>query len=122
MMNNIKTDKEFEALIGMIKLRNSDKRQELMRYEKVKKTRFQIEVLNMLYNIYKFPSTHSRKDLGLLIALPQRCIQVWFQNTRQANKKRRPTGSKRSIPPQPEEVPISTLLDIIDKCQIYKNE
>lgn len=81
-------EKELEAIIGILKLKKG-MTQNTGWSEKVKKTPFQIRVLQELFKITEFPSTTTRRDLSLLLSIPQRSIQVWFQNTRQAKKKYR---------------------------------
>ena len=80
-------ERELEAILGMLKLRRG-KMTHAKWTEKVKKTPFQTGVLREIFKITEFPSTTTRRDLALLLSIPQRSIQVWFQNTRQAKRKR----------------------------------
>lgn len=77
---------EADAIIGLLKF-NSAKRKAYVG-EKIKKSALQQNVLKKVYNITNFPSTETRNELALLLGIPQRSIQVWFQNRRQINRKK----------------------------------
>lgn len=79
-------ERELEAAIGIVKLRH-EPQDAANWYEKVKKSPFQVKVLREVFKITPFPSIGLRRDLSVLLAIPQRCIQIWFQNTRQAERK-----------------------------------
>lgn len=80
-----KPEKEIQAVMGIMKLRNAWKFEELT--IKFKKSPFQTKVLERVFRITNFPSSTTRKDLSLLLSMPEKSIQVWFQNARQANKR-----------------------------------
>lgn len=80
-------EKEIQAIMGIMKLRNTWKFEELT--IKFKKSPFQTKVLERIFRITNFPSSATRKDLSLLLSMPEKSIQVWFQNARQANKRMR---------------------------------
>lgn len=82
---SVQTEKELQALSGMVKLRYIDKFKR--KYSKFKKSAFQIKVLKSVYSITSFPSSDTRKDLAILLSIPEKCVQIWFQNARQADKK-----------------------------------
>lgn len=88
--------------------------------EKIKKSPLQLNVLKELFKITQFPSTQTRNDLSLLINIPQRSIQVWFQNTRQASKKGSCDLHRNSYEIEPEDIPVFVLIAIIEKikCEI----
>lgn len=111
-------EKELEAVMGILKLKKGI----VMRpgwSEKVKKTPFQIKVLQEIFKITEFPSTGTRKDLSLLLSIPQRSIQVWFQNTRQAKRKHRDSLADQGIcahsssDTENEDISLTQLVDII---------
>lgn len=115
--HNERYKKELEALVGILKLKKGDSFYSLNRVsEKVKKTPFQLKVLKELYKITQFPSTITRNDLSLLIGIPQRSIQVWFQNTRQVNR-RNSTEPSKQYDQESEDIPIWILLNIITKIK-----
>ena len=74
-----------QAALGIIKLKKSGKEEnlDLMRN---KKTLFQNTVLKEVFKLNKYPSTQIKIDLGILLDLSIRTIQIWFQNERR-NKK-----------------------------------
>lgn len=92
MINEKKTvfneldQKTLEAVLGLLKFKRGGSFY-IPFQEKIKKTPFQIKVLSELFKMTEFPSTTTRKDLSLLLGIPQRSIQVWFQNSRQAKRK-----------------------------------
>ncbi len=94
VINNM--EKELEALMGILKLKRGNY-SNLNWPEKIKKTPFQIKVLQEIFKITEFPSTSTRKNLSILLSIPQRSIQVWFQNTRQAKKKQKNYFSESTI-------------------------
>ncbi|KAF7729255.1 hypothetical protein EC973_004785 [Apophysomyces ossiformis] len=54
---------------------------------KVKRKRaspFQLSVLNHVFNQTYFPSTELRIELGKLLGMSPRTVQIWFQNKRQS--------------------------------------
>ncbi|EPR79356.1 Homeodomain protein [Spraguea lophii 42_110] len=46
----------------------------------------QIRILNKYFNINSFPSTAVREELGKILDMKPRTVQVWFQNQRQKKK------------------------------------
>lgn len=78
-------EKEIQAVMGIMKLRNTWKFED--QNIKFKKSPFQIKVLEKIFRITNFPSSSTRKDMSLLLCMPEKSIQVWFQNARQAIKR-----------------------------------
>lgn len=117
-------ERELEAAIGILKLKKSGSRMNTWS-EKIKKTPYQVRVLQELFKVTEFPSTATRKDLALLLSIPQRSIQVWFQNTRQAKKKYRDVHIDRNAyssggsDAENEDVSLCQLVDII-RCVRYR--
>ncbi|KAI5168647.1 hypothetical protein PAEPH01_0300 [Pancytospora epiphaga] len=112
-------EKELEAAIGILKLKHVTLKPPSFS-EKIKKTPFQVKVLRKLFKITQFPSTATRKDLSILLSIPQRNIQVWFQNMRQARKRHwnSPTRNNKNhditCDNSNEDVSICKLIEIID--------
>lgn len=124
LTNNI--EKELEAIMGILKL----KRGILSNSgwpEKIKKTPFQTKVLQEIFKITEFPSTTTRKNLAILLFIPHRSIQVWFQNTRQAKKKQKgciPESyitSYNSSETENEDISLTQLVKIINTVNMYAN-
>lgn len=84
-------EKELQALSGMIKLRYVSKFRNYC--SKFKKSAFQTKVLKSVYEITCFPSSSTRKDLAILLTMPEKSVQIWFQNTRQADKRSKISNS-----------------------------
>ncbi|KAK1347667.1 homeobox domain-containing protein [Hamiltosporidium tvaerminnensis] len=80
----------IDAAIGLLKF-SYMKRRKMYYGEKIKKNKFQQDVLNSVYEVSSFPSTETRCEIALLLGIPQRSVQVWFQNKRQLSKKREGT-------------------------------
>ncbi|EOB12235.1 Homeobox protein HD-11 [Nosema bombycis CQ1] len=87
MMIPKEAPKEWEAALGLLKL-NRYKRYDTRYGRQIRKTRLQTHVLNLVFEITKFPSTSTIVDLALLINIHPKSIQKWFQNTRQTLKKK----------------------------------
>lgn len=102
-------DKEIQAVMGIMKLRNTRKFEE--QNIKFKKSPFQIKVLEKIFKITNFPSSSTRKDLSLLLCMPEKSIQVWFQNARQAIKRTKTfsEGENSEI----YNIPVSQILEIM---------
>jgi len=102
-------DKEIQAVMGIMKLRNTWKFEEPN--IKFKKSPLQIKVLEKIFRITNFPSSNTRKDLSLLLCMPEKSIQVWFQNARQAIKRTKTfsEGEKSEI----YDIPVCQILEII---------
>lgn len=124
-----KRELELEALVGILKLKKGDSHSLQRVAEKIKKSPLQTKILRELYKITQFPSTTTRNDLSLLIDIPQRSIQVWFQNTRQHKKKsmgnNQVPGSAEAgklCEQEPEDVPIHVLMEIISYSKASMKE
>ncbi|EJW04431.1 hypothetical protein EDEG_00008 [Edhazardia aedis USNM 41457] len=128
---------EVDAAIGLLKFSGLNRRK-LLVGEKVKKSAYQQNVLRMVYEITNFPSTETRNELALLLGIPQRSIQVWFQNRRQIAKKKESKSydsssnnksiglineyqkfvdEKDNMEDEVFDVPSVQLVDIIERCR-----
>ncbi|KAM0687702.1 hypothetical protein COBT_001055 [Conglomerata obtusa] len=129
---------EADAICGLLKFTGLRRKRSYVG-EKVKKSQLQQNVLKKVYAITNFPSTETRNEIALLLSIPQRSVQVWFQNRRQICRKKdkdRPGSSSEKglvneyskfvednhIDKDGEDevfdVPTSTLIDIIEKCML----
>lgn len=110
MGNDNKKDKTCEALLGLLKLKR-DKTQMFVRPTVYKyKSDFQRKVLCQVYNITPYPSSLTRNDLGILLNMHPRSVQIWFQNSRQSFKESHDVKSNSGTPKSKEkDVPISLL-------------
>jgi hypothetical protein len=93
------SEKIYEAAMGLLKLAMMKSRA-FIAGKKTKKSMFQVRVLEEVFAITELPSTPTQLDLALLLKIPQRSVQIWFQNARQI-KKRRMQG--RRVPPSPSD-------------------
>ncbi|ELQ75703.1 Homeodomain-like protein [Trachipleistophora hominis] len=84
-----------DSIIGILRLRNSQRHE--FGLEKIRKTSLQKRVLQEVYKLTDFPSTNTREELALLLGLPHRSIQVWFQNKRQKNRQTSSISEKDSL-------------------------
>ncbi|KAG5859563.1 homeobox domain-containing protein [Encephalitozoon hellem] len=109
--------RELEAALGLLKLSGF----QMNRYcagKQMRKTRLQTCVLNKIFEISKFPSSKTIIDLALLINVHPKSIQKWFQNTRQAIRKKGCVKGVLSLS-DPEEhsamdIPLGVLADIVE--------
>lgn len=123
-----------DSIIGILRLRNFQRRE--FSVEKIRKTSLQKRVLQEVYELTDFPSTNTREELALLLGLPHRSIQVWFQNKRQKNRKmpciidKETLGNKENNHRSEQsvdinsvamldsyEIPTFKLIEIIEFCQ-----
>lgn len=79
------TDKVADAIVGLLKIKYETNT--FYFADKIKKTMFQRVVLSKIYNLSNFPSTETRDELAIIIGLPMRSVQIWFQNRRQQSRK-----------------------------------
>jgi hypothetical protein len=102
-------DKELQAIVGLIKLRKGDMTED--NHTKFKKSPFQIEVLKKIYETITFPSSNTKKDLSILLSMPEKSVKVWFQNSRQAFKR---SNSDASLTySETYDLPVAKILEII---------
>lgn len=90
-MGTMYDEKESIAIIAMLQLTQDG----MAKQEKVnvQKNEYQTSVLTKVFEISRFPSEENKKDLGYILKLSYRTIQVWFQNRRQRDKEvRRASG------------------------------
>lgn len=123
-----------DSILGILKLKRLQRKD--IGIEKVRKTSLQKRVLQELYKYTDFPSTTTREELALLLGLPYRSIQVWFQNKRQKHRKNSlldesyEAGGKDKgngmehgylvdtvVPFDTYDIPTFKLIEIIEFCQ-----
>jgi|UPI0006EB0938 hypothetical protein len=78
--NFMEDEKRLEAALGLLKLKNRTK-------SEGKKSPYQNLVLRRIYNIIKYPSQQTQKDLSIFLNLGEKSIKLWFQNERQSENK-----------------------------------
>jgi len=105
--------RELYALMGILKLKNTGKFDE--QNVKFKKSAFQTKVLEHVYEITCFPSSITRKDLAILLSMPEKSVQVWFQNSRQANKRLKNQAPAHNT--EVFEVTVEQILEIINEVK-----
>lgn len=88
-------EKIYEAAMGLLKLSMMGSRPFKMD-GKIKKSAFQTKVLERIFAVAPLPSTSMQTDLALLLKIPRRSIQVWFQNARQARRRKRGSVGKEN--------------------------
>ena len=73
-------------------------------------TNQQLARLAAQFNVNKYPDSHTRQRLAAELGMPQRTVQVWFQNRRQ----RDPAREQRSAePPPPIRICIDDALPLV---------
>lgn len=110
-------EKELEAIIGLLKLGNKKK----IFYDsktKLKKNIKQRKVLEAIFKITSYPSSITQQDLSILLRIPQRSIQIWFQNARHKMKNTQLEGS--CFIDENNDIPVSILYKIIFEDAEYK--
>ncbi|KAF9764040.1 Homeobox protein HD-4 [Nosema granulosis] len=77
---------EAESVLGLLKMKRSV-HDRLSRSKNYKyKSPYQLKVLYRVYSMTSYPSSKTRNDLGILLNMHPRSVQIWFQNTRQNTK------------------------------------
>lgn len=118
-----------DSLVGILKLRYEN--ENLFSNDKIRKTDLQTSALIELFKISNFPSTETREEIAILLGLPQRSVQIWFQNRRQQYKKvnkedpvaKYQEAEHHNFPQvQPvhidtNEIPTSVIVDVILSCK-----
>lgn len=84
-----------DSIIGMLRLKNTTKKE--FSNDKIRKTTLQKKVFQEVFEVTDFPSTNAREELPLLLRLPHRSIQVWFQNKRQKSRKNNEEKDNREM-------------------------
>lgn len=114
MNSNTKSHLESEALIGLLKLKRDNEHlivdQSMYKYKSV----YQRNVLSQVYRITSHPSSITRSDLGILLNMNPRSIQIWFQNIRQSIRASTSDTSQAIKKPRSKEtsVPVTILINI----------
>jgi hypothetical protein len=112
-------DKVYDAALGLLKL-SMMKGIPFEVDKKIKKTLFQIKVLERIFEVATLPSTTMQTDLALLLKIPRRSIQVWFQNARQARRRKYGTTKGRDGGEHDDfnDMSIGTMLRIIEDVRL----
>ncbi|KAF9761095.1 Homeobox protein HD-11 [Nosema granulosis] len=79
-LDYIGEEKKLQAVLGLLKLKGGCKNEG-------KKSLYQNLVLRKVFNIIKYPSQQTRKDLSFFLNLSEKSIKLWFQNERQSEDK-----------------------------------
>ncbi|KAL6121785.1 hypothetical protein NUSPORA_01234 [Nucleospora cyclopteri] len=67
-----------EGLLGLLKLKYMKKRSTNGK----KKSFFEKQILNSIFNITKYPNKRIKEDLSLIINSDVKSVSIWFQNRR----------------------------------------
>jgi hypothetical protein len=104
---------EINAALGLLMLWRTGRRSRAEPGTRTTKTAFQRLVLRGVFSITRHPSAMTKHDLSLMINLPLRTIQIWFQNER--NKRQRPGRASEADANSSQSADIGplTIFDII---------
>ncbi|CAD26206.1 similarity with homeobox domain-containing protein [Encephalitozoon cuniculi GB-M1] len=97
--------REMNAALGILKLAREGRGDSDEPDTRTRKTTFQMMVLKEVFKIAPHPSTLTKADLALMIKLPLKAVQIWFQNERSRKErggrlgKRTRGGKSESIDP-----------------------
>ncbi|WUR05091.1 homeobox domain-containing protein 13 [Vairimorpha necatrix] len=112
--------KEWQGILGLLKLTRYTRYDQ--RYgRQIRKSRLQTCVLNLVFDITKFPSTSTIIDLALLINIHPKSIQKWFQNTRQTIKKKGREEDDKSNETTIVDISVPILYKLIEKAKKCEN-
>lgn len=104
--------REVNAALGLLKLIR-EKEDPKGSYMRTRKTTFQMMVLKEVFRITQHPSTSTKMDLGLMIRLPFKAIQIWFQNERSKKENERKMRNRSGT--KAENIDPTKLMKIIRK-------
>lgn len=76
---------EVQAILGMVLLFHPERCLKKAG-QKVRKSRFQKEVLKRIYQASQYPTWENKIDIGILISLSPKAVDIWFQNRRHITK------------------------------------
>lgn len=107
-------EKEYEAIVGLIKLNCMSKCRN--NQLKKKKSQRQKNILERVFKITSYPSAITQQDLSILLYIPPRSIQIWFQNARHKIK----CNFEDELKDDNNEVPASVLCTIVEEFRYYK--
>ncbi|AFM97949.1 homeodomain-containing transcription factor [Encephalitozoon hellem ATCC 50504] len=102
---------EAQAALGMVLLFHPERCLKKPG-EKVRKSKFQKEVLKKIYQITPYPTWENKIDIGILISLSPRAVDIWFQNKRHISK-----GKNQSA----EDAVDSRTIDLREIMSIVEN-
>ncbi|CAD26207.2 homeobox domain containing protein [Encephalitozoon cuniculi GB-M1] len=106
---------EVQAVLGMILLFHPE-RCSKKPGEKVRKSEFQKEVLKKVYQATPYPTWENKIDIGILISLSPRAVDIWFQNKRHINK-----GKNQGVDEAVESrtIDLQTIMSIVESTLRY---
>lgn len=105
--------KEMNAALGLLKLVREGREPGHEADMRTRKTVFQMMVLKEVFMVTQHPSTLTKMDLALMIKLPFKAVQIWFQNERSKREEER--GGCRDRGLRSEDIDPTRLLRIIMK-------
>jgi hypothetical protein len=83
-MDRGKSEAEADAIIGLVRLKRMVDSNASTHMGYQFRTPGQNLVLAKVFGITIYPSCRTRKDLAILLNMPPRSVQIWFQNSRQS--------------------------------------
>lgn len=86
--------KEMNAALGLLKLTRDGREDGDEPDTRTRKTMFQMMVLKEVFKMTAHPSTLTKADLALMIKLPLKAVQIWFQNERSRKENSGRVGGK----------------------------
>ncbi|EOB13947.1 Homeobox protein HD-4 [Nosema bombycis CQ1] len=103
-----------EALTGLLKLKRdpnyrNDSHTKAYRY----KSSYQRNILLKVSEITSYPCSLTRKNLGILLNLNSRSVQIWFQNRRQTfreNESKRSNDNVNNFKNKEQTIPLNKLI------------
>jgi hypothetical protein len=78
---------EINAALGLLMLSRTGRKRHAEPGTRTSKTLFQKMVLEKVFAISPHPSAATKLDLSLMLNLPLKTIQIWFQNERNKRQK-----------------------------------
>ncbi|KAF9762291.1 Homeobox protein HD-8 [Nosema granulosis] len=106
-------EKEYDTVIGLLKLKSMNKSQ--TPHVKSKKTLKQKRILERVFQITSYPSSITQQDISIILNIPQRSVQIWFQNARHKLKNR---TNKDELLDDNNEIPPSVLFKLVNDNKI----
>jgi hypothetical protein len=100
---------EMQALLGLLLMFNSGRCQ-AGRESRQKKTKFQKQVLQGIFQIKPYPTSQNRVDIGILLNLSPRTVGVWFQNKRHVCRGKRKVFEYQD---DSQEIDLRTILSVV---------
>ncbi|KAM0672588.1 homeodomain-containing transcription factor [Ordospora colligata] len=105
--------REMNCVLGLMKLMRDGEDEQQMGEVRTRKTVFQMAALKEVFKITAHPSKMTKMDLALMIKLPLKAVQIWFQNERSRKENLERSKMQAISKAKSESIDPTRLFDVI---------